>query len=98
MKKGVIMENKEAYRKAERRVRAKMGFFIHLCIYIGINLMLFFINIQTGGIEGYKWFVWPLLGWGIGVFFHFMGVFVFSESIKEHMIRKELERQKRKGL
>jgi hypothetical protein len=90
------MENKEAYRKAERRVRAKMGFYIHLCIYIGINLILFFINRETSGLEGYHWFIWPLLGWGIGLFFHFMGVFVFSEGIKEHMIQRELERLKRK--
>jgi hypothetical protein len=25
------------------------------------------------------WFYWPLLGWGIGLFFHGMSVFVFSK-------------------
>jgi hypothetical protein len=90
------MENKEAYRKAEQRVRAKMGFFTHLCVYLGINLILFFINRETLGPNGYQWFIWPLLGWGIGIFFHFMGVFVFSGAIRERMIQKELERQSRK--
>ncbi len=90
------MEDKEAYRKAEHRVRAKMGFYIHFCVYIGVNLILFFINRETTGLERYHWFIWPLLGWGIGIFFHFMGVFVFSGSIKERMIQKEIERQKRK--
>jgi hypothetical protein len=92
------MENKEAYRKAEHRVRAKMGFYIHFCIYVGVNLMLYFINRGTLGPDGYQWFVWPLLGWGVGVFFHFMGVFIFSGGIKERMIQKELDRQKKKGL
>jgi phosphate/sulfate permease len=91
------MENKEAYRKAEQRVRAKMGFFIHLCVYLGVNLILFIINWETLGPNGYHWFIWPLLGWGIGIFFHFMGVFFFSGSIKERMIAKEIERQKKRG-
>jgi hypothetical protein len=59
--------------------------------------MLFFINRHTVGPEGYQWFVWPLLGWGIGLFFHFMGVFAFSGSIRERMIHNEMERQKKKG-
>jgi two-component system, LytTR family, sensor kinase len=89
------MENKEAYRKAEQRVSAKMGFYTHFCIYLGINLILFFINRETMGADGYQWFIWPLLGWGIVIFFHFMGVFVFSAGIRERMIQKELERQNR---
>jgi hypothetical protein len=91
------MENKEAYRKAEQRVRAKIGFYIHLCIYIGVNLVLYFINRETLGPDGYHWFIWPLLGWGVGIFFHFMGVFFFSGSIKERMIAREIERQKKRG-
>jgi uncharacterized membrane protein len=91
------MENKEAYRKAEQRVRAKIGFFVHLCVYIIVISTLYLINRHTGGIGGYQWFIWPAIGWGIGLFFHLLGVFVFSGTVRERMIQKELERQKKRG-
>jgi len=43
----------------------------------------------------YLWFKWPLIGWGIGVFFHALAVFAFTEgsSIKERMIQKEMQKE-----
>lgn len=42
------------------------------------------------------WFIWPLLGWGIGLLGHALLVFLTpqSGSLKERMIAKELEKQK----
>ena len=90
------MENQEAYKKAKKRVEAKIGFFIHLSIYIAINIVLIFINLRTS--PQYIWFKWPLIGWGIGVFFHAMGVFVFSgkSAITEKMIEKEMKKEAQK--
>jgi energy-coupling factor transporter transmembrane protein EcfT len=87
------MENQEAYFKAKKRVEAKIGFYIHLAVYIVVNILLIIINLATS--TGYLWFKWPLIGWGIGVFFHAMGVFVFSGGsvIKEKMIEKEMKKQ-----
>ena len=94
------MENQEAYQRAKRRVEAKFGFYIHLSVYIGVNILLMIINLSTS--SQYLWFKWPLMGWGIGVFFHGMGVFVFSgrSAIKERMIEKEMKKEaarKREG-
>jgi hypothetical protein len=87
------MTDDKAYREAKKRVKAKIGFCFHLATYIFVNLMLIFIwYFATGG--GYKWFLWPLMGWGIGVFFHGLGVFVASGSLMERMIQKELERDR----
>ena len=87
------MENQEAYQKAKKRVEAKIGFFIHLAVYVGVNILLIIINLLTSTQE--LWFKWPLIGWGIGVSFHALGVFVFTErsSIKERMIEKEMEKE-----
>ncbi len=89
------MENQEAYEKAKKRVEAKMGFYIHLAVYVGVNLLLIVINVATS--RQYLWFKWPLLGWGIGLFFHGMSIFVFSgrkfKGIKENMIQEEIKRQ-----
>ena len=89
------MENQEAYKKAKKRVEAKMGFYIHLAVYVGVNVLLIVINLATS--PQYVWFKWPLLGWGIGLFFHGMSIFVFSgrkfKGIKENMIQEEMKRQ-----
>ena len=89
------MDNQEAYKKAKKRVEAKMGFYIHLAVYVGVNVLLIVINWATS--PQYLWFKWPLLGWGIGLFFHGMSIFVFSgrkfKGIKENMIQEEMKRQ-----
>jgi len=86
------MENQEAYERAKKRVEAKMGFYIHLGVYIGVNILLIIINFLTS--PHYLWFKWPLIGWGIGLVFHGLGFFFYSkgESIKERMIEKEMKK------
>lgn len=87
------MENQEAYQKAKKRVEAKIGFYIHLAVYLGVNILLIIINLTTS--TQHLWFKWPLIGWGIGVFFHALGVFAFTEgsSIKKRMIEKEMKKE-----
>ena len=87
------MENQEAYEKAKKRVEVKFGFYIHLSVYIVVNLLLIVINFSTS--TQYLWFKWPLMGWGIGLFFHALSVFLFStgSAIKDQMIEKEMEKE-----
>lgn len=90
------MEDYDAYRRARRRVDAKIGFFIHAAIYVLVNALLIGINLSTS--PNYLWFFWPLGGWGVGMFFHAMSVFLFVEgsAMKQRMIDQELERQRRR--
>jgi hypothetical protein len=90
---GNVMENQEAYQRAKKRVEARLGFYIHLSVYIAVNILLIIINLRTS--PEYIWFKWPLIGWGIGVFFHALSVFVFSggSAIKEQMIEKEMKKE-----
>ena len=87
------MEDQKAYLKAKKRVEAKFGFYIHLAVYIAVSILLVIINLSSS--DQHLWFIWPLLGWGIGVFSHGMGVFVFTgrPSITEKMIEKEMEKE-----
>jgi hypothetical protein len=86
------VENQEAYQKAKKRVEARIGFYIHLAVYVAVNMLLIIINLLTS--SQYLWFIWPLMGWGIAVFFHGLGVFVFSggSAVKERMIEKEIKK------
>ena len=87
------MDTQEAYQRAKSRVEAKIGFFIHLAVFIVVNVLLIIINVSTS--TQYFWFKWPLMGWGIGLVFHALGVFVFSGGsiIKERLIEKEMQKQ-----
>ena len=66
---------------------------MHLAVYIAVSILLIIINLNTS--PHYLWFKWPLIGWGIGVCFHGLGVFIFSEgsAIKEQMIEKEMKKE-----
>jgi hypothetical protein len=90
------MEHQEAYEKAKKRVEAKIGFYIHLAVFVGVNLLLIVINYMSA--PDYLWFKWPLMGWTIGLFFHGLGVFASfkGDSMKERMIEKEMETMRRR--
>jgi hypothetical protein len=96
----MVEEKSEAYTRAEERVEAKLGFYKSLAAYLGVNLVLFLIDLFTS--PGEWWFYWVLLFWGIGVFLHFLRVFVtggmLAERVKERMIRKELQKEEKKDL
>ena len=90
------MENNELYERAKRRVKARMGLYIHLGIYAAVNALVFAGNVKATGGYGFEWFTWPLGAWGLCVIFHFLSVFVFRGAFTERMIAKEMERQKGK--
>ena len=69
------MNTKEIkYLKAKERVEALRGFYIHLTVYVIVNLGLFIINMMTSPET--LWFIWPLMGWGIAIALHALRVFV----------------------
>ncbi len=87
------MEDQDLYKRAKKRVENRIGFYIHLCIYLTVNTLLIIINLNTS--TQYYWFKWPLLGWGVGLLFHAIEVFASPMilSIKERMIKKEMEKE-----
>ncbi|MBN1572116.1 MAG: 2TM domain-containing protein [Deltaproteobacteria bacterium] len=86
------MKKDEAYIRAEKRVRAKIGFYYHLTSYLIVNLTLVFIWYFTGA--GYQWFWWPMMGWGIGLLFHAANLFLSKSTFMDRMIQRELKREK----
>ena len=73
----------QIYKEAKKRVAAKKDFYIHLIVYICVNILLVIIWWFTGAKAirvGLPWFVFPLGGWGIGVLVHFLVVFVFGQK------------------
>lgn len=83
------------YDKAKKRVRMIKGFYIHLAVYVLVNILLFLINILTS--PGVFWFYWPLLGWGIGLASHAIFVYGsgswFDSDWEEKKIAEMLEKE-----
>ncbi len=72
----VAMEDQQQrYERARARVQAIKGFYIHASVFVVVNVALFAIN---AGVGGGWWFYWPLIGWGIGLGLHALGVFGFG--------------------
>ena len=87
------MEKKdEKLASAKKAAKEKVDFIRHLIVYVAVIVVLIIINNVT--YSGYQWWIWPALGWGIGVFFHGMGIFVFSKgsATTEQMVEKEMKK------
>lgn len=85
----------DVLRSAGKRVDEKLGFYIHLAIYILVNGLLIAIDLTSS--PGTYWFIWPLLGWGIGLLIHGLTIFAFGDghAIRQRMIEAEMKEQGR---
>lgn len=91
------MHTDEAYLKAKKRVKAKKSFYQHLMSYAIVNLFLMALNLITS--PSVAWFIYPLLGWGVGLAFHYVEVFgipgfdILSKEWEERQLERELKQQ-----
>jgi hypothetical protein len=91
-------EDQELRKIAIRRVREKRELYMHFASYLVVNTALVTIWAITGA--GYPWFVWPLVGWGVGIAFHAFAVFFRVDPIPggprdESAIAREIGRLRR---
>lgn len=70
-------------------------FHKHLATYLVMSAFFIAINLFSSRGPGFLWFQWPMLGWGIGVVFHFMKAYVPAfydeEQEEEYLELKETE-------
>lgn len=89
-------KEEDRYYQAKKKVENIKGFYVNLTSYIGVNIVLIFINLYT--TPKHLWFYWPLMWWGIGVLFHGLKVFevfpVFGKGWEERKIREIMEKEK----
>ncbi len=91
----------ELYEMAQKRIKEIKGFYVHLTVYIFINIFIFVmstniitnksINIEFGHLS------LPFF-WGIGLFAHWAGVFgpnlFLGKKWEEKKIKEILEKEK----
>jgi 2TM domain len=62
-----------------QHVRAIRGFYIHASIFAVVIALLIVINAGSG--SGW-WVQWPLIGWGIGLACHALGVYGLPSGLR----------------
>ncbi|MDH3471469.1 MAG: 2TM domain-containing protein [Acidimicrobiia bacterium] len=85
------MENQmdDRRREAVERLKQKRDFRTHLSVYVVVNALLVAIWALSGA--GYFWPVWTLLGWGVGIVFHWWDTYM-QKPITEQQIEREMGR------
>ena len=73
-----IYDEENAYYKAKKRVEELKGFYGNFTTYCIVIPSLVLINYFT--YWDHKWFIYPMLGWGLGVLFHGVSVFGYGKS------------------
>lgn len=81
------------YLKAKKRVEDIKGFYGNLISYCLVIPMLVLLNYYTSW-EAHKWFVYPMIFWGIGLFIHGFNVFGFGKNWEERKIRELMDNDK----
>lgn len=64
-------------RQAQWSSGNRTAFRTHATVFVSVNLLLFLIWLTTWQLldgTSYPWFLWPLLGWGIGLAAHYAAV------------------------
>ena len=89
-----MVTEEELRRKARKKARAKLGFFIHLGAFIFINPLLVLIWYFTTGVGSFPWFIFPLFGWGMGLFVHYIVTFFSLSGFMTDMVEREYEKLK----
>ncbi|MEY3421947.1 MAG: hypothetical protein RIR48_2247 [Bacteroidota bacterium] len=81
----------DAYLKAKKQVKDIKDFYGNLVSYCVVIPLLAFINYQTSW--QFKWFVFPMIGWGLGVALQAFSVFGYGRSWEERKIHELMEKQ-----
>jgi hypothetical protein len=86
-----MSDTNEKLAMARRIALRKVAFVRHAITYLVVMVALVLVNNLTWG--GYQWWLWPALGWGIGVVAHFLSAFLYqSGNLVDRLAKKELEK------
>jgi len=91
-----VSENQSAEEiLAFNQVRKLKGFYIHLAQYVLVIAVLSVINALT--TPNRWWVQWVIMGWGIGVFFHWLQISerfgLFGSKWEKEQVEKRLGRK-----
>ncbi len=98
-----INKNSEQYLNAEKKLGEIKGFYIHLAIYLLVNIFIIYQNYSYSESIFQSLFNWSTLGtaffWGIGLVSHWSRVFgknlIFNKDWEEKKIKEFMNKDKK---
>lgn len=89
------------YQETLKRVKKIKGFYIHLIVYIFVNILIFFLNVKDLD-QGESYFQFKnfqsAFFWGIGLLAHGMSTFVpyliLGKNWEERKIKEFMEKER----
>jgi len=92
----VYNEKDTSYYKAQKKVEEIKGFYGNLFSYVVIITGLGIVNLATSA--EHLWFLYPAMGWGLGVAIHGMSVFNYMPFLgsgwEERKVKELLEKER----
>jgi hypothetical protein len=82
--------NEDLKRIARRRVKARIGLYIHAAVYVAVNGFL--VLVQSQATPQHTWALWPAAGWGLGLAIHAAVVLMGQSGLRERMEAEELRK------
>jgi hypothetical protein len=91
------LSQQDLQRIATRYVKRKIGFFFHFTVYLVVNIALVGANILHA--PDAMWSFAPLTGWGIGLLFHGLAIFLSAPGAgwRQRMIDNEVTKLKQRS-
>ena len=87
----------DAYIRAKKRVESIKGFYWHLAVYVVINIFIVSVIVSNSDVSVFSFeaLATPLF-WGIGLLFHFLGVFgsniLFGSNWEQRKIKEFMDK------
>jgi len=88
------MSTRSEYDLARKRVRDKKKFHKNLATYIIFSCFFIFLNLYSG--SNHLWFIYPVLGWGIGIAMEYYKVYI-APSLEDQAGEEEMKRLRSKN-
>ena len=89
----------EAYLRAKKKVDSIKGFYWHLAVFVVVNIIIILLNAyyNKNGFWSFGTFSTAFF-WGIGLLFHFLGVFgadfLFGKNWEEKKIKEFMDKDR----
>jgi hypothetical protein len=89
----------EAYLRAKKKVDSIKGFYWHLAVFVVVNIAIILLNANYSkyGFWSFGTFSTAFF-WGIGLLFHFLGVFgkdfLFGKNWEEKKIKEFMDKDR----
>lgn len=92
-------KKEEAYLRAKKKLEKLVGFYWHLAVYVIVNLFLIILITVNSNEDFWSFGTFATaFFWGIGLAFHFLGVFgpdfIFGKNWEEKKMKEYMDKDK----